>query len=95
MAEASGKIAPVGPLLEHVSQLAMAVGLADAGEGSGRVDRGAAGSAAMAARASWEAVTSMPRSAMRALARGHGFTVQTREQFSANERQVISDMSTG
>ena len=30
-----------------------------------------------------------------ALARDHGLTVQTREQFSDNERQVISDMSTG
>ena len=30
-----------------------------------------------------------------ALERGHRLTVQTREQFSANERQVISDMSTG
>ena len=30
-----------------------------------------------------------------ALARDHGITVQTREQFSRNERQVISDMSTG
>ena len=30
-----------------------------------------------------------------ALARDHGITVQTREQFSDNEQQVISDMSTG
>jgi putative ABC transport system permease protein len=30
-----------------------------------------------------------------ALARDHGVTVQTREQFSSNERQVINDMSTG
>jgi hypothetical protein len=35
---ASGKIAPVGPLLEDLSQFAMVVGLADPGERSGRVD---------------------------------------------------------
>lgn len=29
------------------------------------------------------------------LARDYGLTVQTREQFSANERKVVSDMSTG
>ena len=29
------------------------------------------------------------------LARDYGLTVQTREQFSSNERQVVSDMSTG
>lgn len=36
-----------------------------------------------------------PRAAAEALARDYGLTVQTRERFSANERQVVSDMSTG
>ena len=36
-----------------------------------------------------------PAEVARALQRDHRLTVQTREQFSANEQQVISDMSTG
>ena len=36
-----------------------------------------------------------PKDVAATLARDHGLTVQTREQFSDNERQVVSDMSTG
>ena len=39
--------------------------------------------------------TGDPDATARELARDHGLTVQTRERFAANERQVVSDMSTG
>jgi putative ABC transport system permease protein len=90
----------VGILGQSLRVVGIAGGASSVITGLAFVDYDTFAEAARAGRAAsyvlvWPRSGQDPAVLAAALGRRYGLTVQTRQQFSANERQVVSDMSTG